>query len=287
MKIFTIGGSGMVGSRINELLKDKHLFTDLSLTSGVDITDPASLDVIRNDTEHQAIIHFAAKADVDGCEPDKALGEEGAASKINVGGTRNVAEACKIGNKKMLYISTDFVFDGEHAPVGGYTEEDTPKPINWYADTKYQGENVVQESGIPYLIVRIAYPYRKEFELKKDFVRAIAGRLQQNLPIKSITDHYMTPTLIDDIAYAIDALFTQDKTGIYHVVGSQSLTPYDASMLIAKTFGYDTSLISATTRSEYFAGKAPRPFNLSINNAKIEQLGVKMHSFEDGLKELL
>ncbi len=286
MKIYTIGGSGLVGSRIVELLRDKYEFDDLSLTSGVDITNPDSLEIIKSDTDHDVVLHLAAKADVDGCEQDKPLGEEGQAYKINVGGTQNVAAACKIGKKKMIYISTDFVFNGDNTPEGGYTEDDTPLPLGWYAETKEKGEEVVKKAGIPYIIMRIAYPYRKEFEAKKDFVRAVAGRLEQGLPIKGITDHIFTPTFIDDLAPAIDALLRNDATGIYHVVGSQSLTPYDASMLIAKNFGYDTSLIGKTTRAEYFVGKAPRPFDLTMNNDKIEQLGVQMKTFEEGLLEL-
>lgn len=287
MKIFTVGGSGMVGSRFSELLHDKHTFDDLSLTTGVDITNPATLDVIKNDTEHQALIHLAAKADVDGCEKDKELGEAGAAYKINVDGTRNVVDACKATNKKIIYISTDFVFDGKKPAGETYSETDQPNPLNWYAKTKFEGEEVVRNSGLPYLIVRIAFPYRKDFEMKKDFVRAIAGRLRNNLPIAAITDQYITPTFIDDIAYAIDALLEQNATGIYHVVGSQSLTPYDAAMIIADAFGVDKSLVGKTTGDEYFKGKAERPFNLALNNGKIEQLGVKMRTFEEGIKELL
>ncbi len=288
MKIFTIGGSGLVGSRIVELLHEKqHICDDLSLTTGVDITDASSLDIIKNDAEHDVVIHFAAKADVDGCEQDKSLGEEGAAYRINVQGTQNVVDACKAGEKKLIYISTDFVFNGEKEQPASYNEDDTPDPLNWYAMTKYKGEEVVRNSGIPFLIVRLAYPYRSDaFALKKDFVHAIMGRLSQNLPIAAITDHVMTPTHIDDIAYAIDALLTSDATGIYHVVGSQSLTPYDASMLMAEKFGYDKQLISKTTRAEYFKGKAPRPFNLSLNNAKITKVGVTMRTFEEGLQSV-
>src|ERR1700749_2280089 len=113
MKIFTIGGSGLVGSRIVELLQKNHTVDDLSLSSGVDITKPESLDIIKNDTEHEVVILFAAKADVEGCEQDKDLGEDGAAYRINVIGAKNVAEVCLLSKKKLLYISTDFVFDGK------------------------------------------------------------------------------------------------------------------------------------------------------------------------------
>ncbi len=287
MNMFTIGGSGLVGSRIVELLDGKHTFTDLSLTKGVDITDPSSLDIIKNDTEHEVVLLLAAKADVDGCEADKPIGEEGAAFKINVTGVQNVVNACKQTNKKIIYISTDFVFDGTKEPPYEYTEDDIPNPGNWYATTKYKGEEVVKNSGIPYLIVRIAYPYRKEFPLKKDFVRAIAARLENKQPVTAVTDHIMTPTLIDDVAYALDALLENNEKGIYHVVGNESLSPYDAAMTIADIFGFDKSLISKTTRAEYFKGKAPRPFNLSLNNARIKQLGVTMHGFAEGLNLLI
>ncbi|MGI8419948.1 MAG: SDR family oxidoreductase [Candidatus Levyibacteriota bacterium] len=287
MNMFTIGGPGLVGSRIVELLDGKHTFTDLSLTKGVDITDPSSLDIIKNDTEHEVVLLLAAKADVDGCEADKPIGEEGAAFKINVTGVQNVVNACKQTNKKIIYISTDFVFDGTKEPPYEYTEDDIPNPGNWYATTKYKGEEVVKNSGIPYLIVRIAYPYRKEFPLKKDFVRAIAARLENKQPVTAVTDHIMTPTLIDDVAYALDALLENNEKGIYHVVGNESLSPYDAAMTIADIFGFDKSLISKTTRAEYFKGKAPRPFNLSLNNARIKQLGVTMHGFAEGLNLLI
>ncbi len=287
MKIFTIGGSGLVGTRIIELLKGKYTFDDLSLTNGVDITNPSSLDIIKNDTEHEVVLHLAAKADVEACEKDKELREEGAAFKINVIGTKNVVEACRASNKKLLYISTDFVFDGTKEPPYQYTEDDRPNPVNWYAITKYKGEEVIQGSDVSHAILRIAYPFRSdEFASKKDFVHGIMGRLANKQPITAVTDHIMTPTFIDDIAYAIDAIVSQNATGIYHVVGSQSLTPYDAFMAIADRFDYDKGLITKTTREEFFKGKAPRPFNLSINNAKITKLGVKMRTFAEGLQEI-
>lgn len=287
MNIFTIGGSGLVGSRIVELLSDKHSFTDLSLTNGVDITDPSSLDKVKNDTEHKVVLLLAAKADVDGCEKDKELGESGAAWKINVGGVQNIVNACKPTNKKIIYISTDFVFDGENSPEVGYTEEDIPNPINWYAETKFRGEEVVKNSGLPFVIARIAYPYRKEFDLKVDLVRAIKVRLTENMPIAAIIDHIMTPTFIDDIAYALGKLIETDQKGIFHMTGSQSLTPYDLAILIAEKFGLDKTLISKTTRAEYFKGKAPRPFNVAMNNDKIKQLGIQMKTVDEGIDLIL
>jgi dTDP-4-dehydrorhamnose reductase len=286
-KLFGIGISGLVGTRIAEVLKNQYLFENLSLDTGVDITNPASLDVIRKDTEHSEVLHLAALADVDGCEKQKEQGKASLAYKINVEGTRNVVAACKEAGKKIIYISTDFVFDGENTPSGGYTETDTPHPLNWYAQTKYTGEEIVRNAGIPFCIMRIAYPFSNVFfELKPNFVHVIMHRLAKGEIVTAVTDHIMTPTYLDDIALALGKLLETDATGIFHVVGSQFITPYDAAVLIAKQFGYDTSLVRKTTREQYFAHRAKRPFNLSMNNDKIKKLGVSPRTFEEGLKEL-
>ncbi len=278
MKIAVIGGNGLVGSRVVELLEDKYTFVQLSRTTGVDILQPETLKVL-DDASIDLVLHMAAYTNVDGAEEDKDLGEQSQAWKVNVTGTKNIVEACLKANKKIIYISTDFIFDGEK---GRYTEEDTPNPVNWYGKTKYEGENIVKESGLKYVIARIAYPYRTAFE-KKDFMRAIKSRLESGQTVKAVTDHIFTPTFIDDVAYAIEALIIGEKEGIFHIVGSQSLSPYEAALRIADSFGLDKKLIFPTTRKEYFASGAKRPFDLSLENGKIRSLGIKMSSFEEGL----
>jgi dTDP-4-dehydrorhamnose reductase len=283
-KIFGIGVSGLVGTRITELLP-QFSFDNLSLDTGVNITDPSTLSVITQDSEHPVVLHLAAKADVDGCEKDKPEGKDGAAYKINVLGTKNVVDACKAKNKKVIYISTDFVFDGKVPPEGGYTEVDTPNPINWYSQTKFEGEEIVRKSGLPFIIIRIAYPFQKEpFVLKKDFYHAIKDRLAAGQPVSGVTNHIMTPTYLDDIAGALGKLIEINAEGIYHVVGSESLSPFNAALAIAEIFGYDKKLISGTTREEFFKDRAQRPFNLALNNDKIKKLGIKMKGFSEALK---
>ncbi len=284
--IVAIGSSGLVGSRIYDILRDRYSFLQVSKSTGVDITRQETLGSITEDREHDYVLHLAAKTDVDGCEKDKENGEEGEAWKINVLGTKNVVDACKKSGKQIIYISTDFVFDGETTPEDGYTEEDIPNPPNWYARTKYEGEKIVKEAGIPYLILRIAYPFRAVYAQKKDFIRAILSRLKENKPVTAITDHVMTPTYIDDIAEALDVLLNKNATGIYHVVGSECISPFDACQLLAREFSLDTSLIEKTTREIFFKDRAPRAFNLSINNDKIENLGVNMRTFTEALGDM-
>lgn len=282
MRILGTGLDGLVGSRIVELLRDKYEFENLSISTGLDITNRnAVLEKIKS-SDAPVVLHLAAKTNVDGCELDRAMGEKGDAWKINVEGTRNVVDACLEDNKKIIYISTDFVFDGAKEV---YLEKDIPNPINWYARTKYEGEEIVRKSSCPWWIVRIAYPYRANFG-KLDFFRAILKKLQMGEKIKGITDHIFTPTLIDDISFAIDVLIRNDSQGIFHCVGSQSLTSFDASLLIAEAFNLNQNLISKTTRAEFFKDRAPRPFQLVLKNDKITRLGVRMRTFQEGLKEV-
>ena len=285
-KIFGIGITGLIGSRMVELLGDKYEFENLSIETGTNITDPSTLTGLAEDTEHDTVILLAAKADVDGCETDKEHGKDGAAWRINVDGAKNVIDACIKNKKHLIYISTDFVFHGDDTPDNGYVEESIPHPLNWYGHTKFEAEELVKASDIPYTILRPAYPYRSPFPLKKDFVQAILQRLQEKLPLSGVTDHVMTPTFVDDFAYAIDAVIANKATGIFHTVGSQAITPYDAIKTIGKVFGLDASYVTQTTREEFFKNRAPRPSNLHLNNDRIEQLGVQMKSFEEGLLAL-
>lgn len=285
MTISIIGSTGLVGSRVVELLKNTYTVIEYNSSTGFDITDSQTLTpLIQDDSEW--VILLAAKADVDGCEADKTLGENGDAWKINVLGPQNIATICKQVGKKLIYVSTDFVFDGKKAESEAYSETDAPNPVNWYGYTKWKGEEMVIQSGAHYCITRLSYPYRSAFDKKKDFVRAIEARLQAQQPIKAVTDHLFTPTFIDDFVLALDTIIGNNVQGIYHTVGSQFLTPYESAQLIAQEFELDSMNISSTTRVEYFAGKADRPFNLALNNDKINALGVKMKRFDEGLVEV-
>jgi dTDP-4-dehydrorhamnose reductase len=298
-KILVTGLTGLLGSRFVELLGDAYEFEEISRNSGVNILDKAAVLNKISSSEAQIVLHLAAKTNVDGCEEDKerdkeilklnnlqkqeeAWAKEQTAWAVNVSGTQNIIEACKKTNKKIIYISTDFVFDGKKR---NYSEEDECNPINWYARTKYEGEKLIQSSGLKYIIARIAYPYRALFE-RNDFVRAIMAKLEKSEKLSMVTDHVMTPTFIDDIVNALDILIKLEQNGIFHVVGSQSVNPYDAAVKIARTFNFDNYLISKITRREYFAGKAQRPFCVHLKNAKIGKLGIEMSTFDKGLIEI-
>lgn len=299
MKILGTGLTGLVGSRFTELLENAYEFEHINLDNGINILDKASvLDAISS-SNASIVLHMAAKTNVDGCELDKQRDKEILSFKtkedkeevwkneqtawaVNVFGTQNIVEACQKANKKIIYISTDFVFNGQKK---SYTEEENPDPLNWYAKTKYEGEKLVENSGVDYIIARLAYPYRAFFE-RNDFVRGLIAKLSKNENLSMVTDHIMVPTFIDDLVNALDVLIQKEEKGIFHIVGSESITPYQAALKIAEVFNLDSSLISKTTRREYFAGKAARPFCLNLKNDKIGKLGIEISTFEKGLLEV-
>lgn len=276
------GLSGLVGTRIQQLLSNTYDFEDLSFDTGVDITDYGAVEKKILASSSNWVLHLAAKADVDGCEADKPSGTAGAAWKINVGGTENIVKAAKKSGKKVLYISTDFVFDGTQ-PF--YSETDTPHPLNWYGQTKCEGEERVLVDNIN-IVVRIAYPYQAVNLVKKDFLHQIAQRLQKGDQIAALSDHWYTPTFVDDIALALQRLIEKNASGIYHVVGSSHLTPYQAAQEVARTFGYKEGLVVATTINEYYKNRASRPYKLQLKNDKIASLGIVMSSFSQGLARI-
>ncbi len=283
MNILGTGLSGLVGSRVVELTSAAFSFEDLSFDTGVDITKEEVVVPRIESSDAPWLFHFAAKTDVDGAEAERTLGENSSFWIVNVKATEWIVAACKRSGKRLLYISTDYVFDGAKE---AYTEDDTPNPKGWYAVTKHEGEKRVAELGDKSLIIRIANPYRAHFPTKPDFVAKIREKLETGVAIVSPSDQVFVPTFIDDIAYAVKTLIERNASGIYHVVGSDALSPYEASKTIARTFGYDESLVTPTTFAAYFAGRAPRPFRGYLKNDKITRFGVTMRTFAEGLEEI-
>lgn len=281
--ILGIGLSGLVGSRIVELLTPSYSFEDVSRKTGTDISNAKNVLQRLQNSSAEYVLHLAAYTNVDGAEQQKELGEESEVWKINVNGTKNVLDACNETGKKLIYISTDMVFDGNQESGSKYSEHDTPNPQNFYAATKYAAEKLVLSSSISSAVLRIAYPYRAQFE-KKEYVRIFKWLLEEGKEIKAVDDHYFTPTFIDDIPAVLEKIMQENMTGILHAVGEEYVSPYMVALAVAEKFGLKSYLISPTTRSEFFKEKAIRGFNLSLKSDNISTLGVRMHSFSEGLE---
>ncbi|MCL4363815.1 sugar nucleotide-binding protein [Patescibacteria group bacterium] len=272
LKIAMTGADGLVGSRIVELLNTDFEFIPVP-QSKMDITNRELVNQTLNGMDFDIFLHLAAFTNVAGAETNKDL-----AYKINRDGTKNVFEAVSLKNKKFIYISTDFVFDGKNPP---YFEDSVVNPPGVYADSKYQGERIVAGKA---MIVRISYPYRARFDIKRDFFRTFKMLLEQKKPLSMITDSLMTPTLIDDIAYGLRHLFNNYSPETYHLVGGKSISPYQAAILVAEKFNLDKSLIGKTTYEKYIKSKPGLPQYADIRSKKNDFW--KMKDFTEGLDEL-
>jgi dTDP-4-dehydrorhamnose reductase len=282
MKILGTGLSGLVGSRVTELLAPEFTFENLSLETGVDITNKISVDTYFAKSDAPWVFHMAAYTDVQGAEKERVLGEQSVAWKVNVQATQNIVDNCIKLGKKLLYVDTDYAFDGKKK---SYSEDDIPNPLGWYAKTKSEGAKRVLALGNAGLVIRISNPYRANPVGKKDFVHKMLERMQAGQSVTGPTDQVFTPTFIDDIAVALRVLVKLGANGIYHVVGS-SLSPFDAAMTIAEIFACDTSLVQRITFAEMFANRAPTPQYAALSNDKIKALGIAIHSFKEGIAEV-
>lgn len=305
LKILATGLSGMVGSTINDVLKDNVVFDDLT----VDITDAKEVTEYITNSDSPYVLHLAAKANPDDCEKDKEEisripfenrnGKDlvnvekievdtwkgsPSAFAVNVVGTINIVKACQKTGKKLVYISTDYVFSGRTKDV--YTESSIPEPVNYYGMTKYWGEIAVQHILPESIIMRIAVPYGALTTTRPDVVARIRQLLQSNEKVQAVEDQVTTPTLIENIAQSLMFLLTKDVHGIFHVVGSQTLSPLELALAIADIFNYDKHLIMSMPFSTYYINRAPRPQYLTISNKKLKNLGYTPLSFKEGLIKL-
>lgn len=285
MNILGTGLSGLVGSRVVELLAPEFSFENLSLETGVDITDKKSVDGYFEKSKAPWVFHMAAYTDVQGAEKERDT-----AWKVNVTATEHIARTSKKLGKKLLYIDTDYAFDGKKK---SYSEDDAPNPLGWYAKTKTEATKRVLALGDQGLVIRISNPYRAHpvglpanWRGKKDWVHKMLERLQAGQSISGAADQLFSPTFIDDIAVALRVLIGANAYGIYHVVSSPAISPYDAGIVIAQAFGFDKKLVSKTTFAEMFAARVQVPRYAALKNDKIRSLGVNMHSFREGITQV-
>jgi len=285
MKIIGTGFTGLVGSRIMELNPDVE-FVNISIETGVSILNPAQLEKVFTDNQDaQGVLHLAAFTDTNAAWDQKG-DQSGLCYQLNVVGTQNIVNLCQKYGKYLIHISTDYVFDGNK--VGPYTEGDATSAIEWYGETKAMAEKVVTDFGINAAIVRLAFPYRAKFDSKVDIVRKIKAKIENGDTLNLFDDQITTPTFIDDIANGLKIFFDQKPTGIYHLVGSSSQSPYDMAKTIANVFGLDDSKIVATKLADYLKTEGARPFapNAALSNDKIKTLGITMKTLRDGLEEM-
>ncbi len=281
MKVLITGGSGLLG---RALLRDasKHnidalgTYNRVSHERGIpmDVTERGQVSATMQRVKPDWIIHAAAMTDVDRCErePDNAW-------QANALGTKNIVDAGKECGARVVYISTDYVFDGEHGP---YTEEDVTHPINVYGESKLAGEGftLAEPNNV---VARVCVLYGAD---KPNFVTWVIESLQAGRTINVVNDQYNTPTYTNNCARALLRICERQLTGIYHVSGREQLSRYDFARAIADVFGLNSKLIHVTS-TDMLRQQARRPMNSALRVEKAERaLGMRLADVHEGLSAL-
>lgn len=288
IRLLVTGASGMIGSRFLELLPDDFsLVGNIDRAEGKDILDLPALLSALSETNVDVLIHFAAFTDVNAAALQDG-DENGNCYKINVLGTQNIIELCRRLNCRLIHVSTDFVFDGENPPVGGYTEDDVPKPIEWYGKTKFLAELAVGSSSINWCIARPAYPFVASFPKKLDLVRSRIQQMKGGKLPPQFADHTITPTFCDELVRALILLARKKSKGTYHLVGDSIVSDYELSKTIANVFDFKNIDIVQNSLAE-FNKTAKRPYQQStaLSNKKFEaQFGDVFSPLRDALVKM-
>ena len=281
MKVLVTGSKGQLGyDVIKELCSRGHEALGFDLPE-LDITDEAAVLAVFDRVKPDAVIHCAAWTAVDAAEESGNIAKVFA---VNEGGTRNLAAACKRTGAKLLYLSTDYVFDGQgSAPWGA--DETRFAPLNEYGKSKLAGENAVREMLQTYFIVRIARVFGKN---GNNFVKTMLRLSETHDTLRVVCDQVGTPTYTPDLARLLVDMIETNKYGVYHTTNEGGyISWYDFASAIMQEAGKNTKVIPVTT-AEYGLSKASRPFNSRLDKSKLKENGFEpLPDWRDALKRYL
>ena len=286
MKYFVTGVSGQLGHDVmNELAKRGYegVGSDIAPAYGgvqdgtavttmpyvsLDITDKAAVEKVITDVNPDVIVHCAAWTAVDMAEDDDKVAKVRA---VNAGGTQNIADAAKKLNCKMIYISTDYVFNGQGTEPWQPDCKDYA-PLNVYGQTKLEGELAVANTLEKYFIVRIAWVFGKN---GRNFIKTMLKVGKTHDEVRVVNDQIGTPTYTFDLARLLVDMSETEKYGYYHATNEGGyISWYDFTKEIYKDAGYTTKVIPVTTE-EYGLSKAARPFNSRLDKSKLVENGFR------------
>lgn len=273
MRILLTGAGGLIGKKIVKVLSAHEVIgvyhNSKPETASYVIADLSRLDEIQKivlGIKPDVIVHAAALTDVDKCEENPAL-----AKLLNVDVTKEFAVQSNKVSSLLVYVSTDYVFDGER---GNYKEEDKPNPINVYGLTKLQGEIEVMKHSSSYLIVRTSTPYGVNPASGKDnFALWLIKKLRNKEGVSILVDQVTSPTYNVSFALMLKELLGSGKivNEVVHLADASQISRYDFSIKLAKALGLNASLISPITLDK-IKWKARRPRNSSLNVEKAKRI---------------
>ena len=289
-RILITGSEGMLGIELSRELRGSYdvFGTDIFRVQkselrgqkyfGCDITDRKGIAALLKKVNPDIVVHTAAWTDVDGCELDRKK-----AYRINTDGTKNVALACKSIDAILVYISTDFVFDGKKNKP--YKERDKASPLGVYADSKLKGEVEVKKTLKRYFILRSSWLYGKH---GKNFVDTVIVKAEKAGILKIVNDQVGSPTYTKDLASAIRALIDKriKDFGVYHVSNSGRVSWYRYAKEIVRISGIKAKILPISSKE--LARPARRPSMSVMDNSKfVKVIGRRMRGWKSALQEYL
>lgn len=276
MRVLVTGVKGQLGyDVVNELEERGHESVGVDIEE-MDITDAASVETVITEAGVDAVIHCAAYTAVDAAEDNEEL-----CRKVNEEGTRNIARVCKELDLKMMYISTDYVFNGQGTRP--WEPDDEREPLNVYGETKCGGELAVEELLDKYFIVRIAWVFGVN---GKNFIKTMLnlGKTRDSLTV--VSDQVGSPTYTYDLARLLVDMIETDKYGRYHATNEGFCSWYEFACEIFRQAGMNVS-VSPVDSSAYPA-KAKRPMNSRMSKDKLDEMGFeRLPSWQDALGRYL
>ncbi len=276
MRILVTGVKGQLGHDVvDELTKRGHTPIGVDVEE-MDITDAAAVEQEMKKEPLDAVIHCAAYTAVDPAEDNREV-----CMRVNAEGTRNIARVCRELDIKMVYISTDYVFDGEGERP--WEPDDARNPLNVYGESKYQGELAVEEYLDKYFIVRIAWVFGVN---GKNFIKTMLRLAKDHKEINVVNDQTGSPTYTYDLAVLLADMVETEKYGRYHATNEGLCTWYEFAKEIFAQAGVDVKVNPVS--SEEFPAKARRPHNSRMDKSRLTQNGFKLlPSWQDALKRYL
>ena len=275
MRVLVTGVKGQLGYDVtNELAGRGHEGIGVDIQE-MDITDAASVEKVITEAAPDAVIHCAAYTAVDAAEDNVDL-----CRRVNAGGTENIARVCKALNCKMMYISTDYVFNGQGTRP--WEPDDKREPLNVYGQTKYEGELAV-ETLEKFFLVRIAWVFGVN---GKNFIKTMLnlGKTRDHLTV--VADQIGSPTYTYDLARLLVDMIETDKYGRYHATNEGLCSWYEFACEIFKQAGMNVTVSPVT--SDQYPAKARRPMNSRMDKSKLDEMGFKrLPSWQDALGRYL
>ncbi len=285
MKILVLGGSGLVGDHFITDSKSNDFITTyrnnvINFPNVVSVKinlpqDWSKLEELILKEKPDIVLNSIAYSNSDFCETNR---EETYTLHVKI--SEKITTICSKINSKIVFLSTDYVFDGKK---GNYTENDRTNPINYYGHTKDLAEKIILKNENN-LVLRTAMVYGLSSKVR--FLRYVIENLKKDQEINTYDDIFNSATLLDDLTNGISKAIELDASGIYHIVGSSCVSRFDFAKTVAKVFDFNENLVKPVSILSAKL-KAQRPINPCLNNSKASKtFGIKFSSINEGIKQI-